>query len=233
MNLKENKGIVSKIAILWLAILLTGSFMLTVGVGSEQVNLAMFPVVPKEGEPVVANVKLSNLSSRAVEAEYQFYADGKLVKQGIAALSPQSSKLYKYAYENPLTLGEQVTFSAKVHFPQSSYYETVSIPSYPVYTWTSFVSFASFSTSMMSFMSSMSYYEGTFGSGMGYLNVGLLYTMALIGLLILLELTQPLFKTRTTTVLGRLRLRFSTVIWILFIIFIGIVYTKIVMMITT
>ena len=79
-------------------------------------------------------------------------------------------------------------------------------------------------------MSSMTYYQNNFGNSTGF-NVGLLSIMALVGLLIFLELTQPMLRKKTITVLGRLRLRLNTVTWILFIIFMGIVYTKVVMII--
>ncbi len=116
--------------------------------------------------------------------------------------------------------------------PQGSFEKIVSLPSYPPQIWSSFVSFASFSTSMMGFMSSMTYYQGTFDTNMGF-NVGLLSVIVLIGLLIFLELTQPLLRRKTITILGRLRLRFSTVTWILFIIFMGITYTKVVMVLVS
>ena len=108
----------------------------------------------------------------------------------------------------------------------------VSLPSYPPQIWSSFVSFASISTSVMSFMSSMTYYQSSFGSEIGF-NVGLLCAIVLIGLLIFLELTQPLLREKTVTILGRLRLRFNTVTWILFIIFMCIVYTKVAMILAT
>ncbi len=63
--------------------------------------------------------------------------------------------------------------------------------------------------------------------------MGILVTVVLIGLLIFLELTRPLIQERTIAILGRLRLRFNTVAWILFIILMGIVYTKVVMIIAT
>ncbi len=80
----------------------------------------------------------------------------------------------------------------------------------------------------MSSMSTMTYYQSTFGSDMG-LNVGIITAIVLIALLIFLELTQPVVEGKTIAVLGRMRIRFSTVTWILFIIFMGIVYTKVVM----
>ena len=64
------------------------------------------------------------------------------------------------------------------------------------------------------------------------LNLGIIASLILIVLLIFLELSQPAINGRTIAVLGRLRVRFSTVTWILFIIFMGIVYTKVVMILT-
>ncbi|MBI3931107.1 MAG: hypothetical protein HY325_03695, partial [Chloroflexi bacterium] len=94
--------------------------------------------------------------------------------------------------------------------------------------WSSFVSFASFSTSVMNFMATMTYYQTTFGSETGF-NVGLIYTVILMALLVFLELSQALLQEKTLTILWGLRLRFNTVSWILFIIFMGIVYTKVMM----
>ena len=137
-------------------------------------------------------------------------------------------KTYKYAYENPLQMGEQLNFVVRTQTEHGNYEEVISSPPYPPQTWSSFVSFASFSTSVMSSMSTMTYYQSTFGSDMG-LNVGIITAIVLIALLIFLELTQPVVEGKTIAVLGRMRIRFSTVTWILFIIFMGMVYTKMVM----
>ena len=224
----NQRGTKLKLIIVWLAILLMSSFWFTASVDSDAVSLAVVPQVPREGEPVLATFKLNNPSSQVVETDYQFYANGELMKEGTAIILPESSKLYQYAYRNPLELGEQVNFMVRAASPRGSFERMVSLPSYPPPIWSSFVSFASFSTSMMGFMSSMTYYQGTFDTDMG-LNIGLLSIIVLIGLLIFLELTQPLLRKKTITVLGRLRVRFSTLTWILFIIFMGITYTKIVM----
>jgi len=150
----------------------------------------------------------------------------------VANITPDSARTYQYAYRNPLPLGEQVNFVVKTESARGSCEKIISLPAYPPQIWSSFVSFASFSTSMISFMSSMVYYENSFGSGMGF-NVGLLCVIVLVGLLIFLELTQPLLREKTIAVVGRLRLRFSTLSGILFIIFIAVVYTKVVMIIAT
>jgi hypothetical protein len=224
----NQRGVKLKIIIIGLAILLMGSFWLTVRASSDPVTLAVVPEVPREEEPIIATFKLNNPSSQPISTEYQFYANGELLREGATIIPPTSSKLYQYAYQNPLELGEQVNFVVKTSSPLGSYEKTVSLPSYPPQIWSSFVSFASFSTSVMGSMSSMTYYQSAFGSNLA-LNIGILVTIVLMGLLIFLELTQPLLKERTIATLGRLRLRFNTVTWILFIIFIGIVYTKVLM----
>ncbi len=81
-------------------------------------------------------------------------------------------------------------------------------------------------------MSTMTYYQTVFVSDMG-LNVGIITSIVLIVLLIFAELTQPVVADRTVARLGRLKIRFSTVTWILFIIFMGMVYTKVIMVLTT
>jgi len=226
------RSIKLRIIIIWMAILLMGSFWLTVRTGSEPVSLAVVPEVPREGEPIIATFKLNNPTSQPISTEYQFYVNGELMKEGATTIPSGSSKLYQYAYENPVELGEQLKFVVKTQSEQGNYERVVSSPPYPPQVLSSFVSFASFSTSVMSSMSTMTYYQTTFGSDMGF-NIGLITAAVLIGLLIFLELTRASLQQKTVATLGRLRLRFNTVTWILFIIFIGMVYTQVAMMITT
>lgn len=221
-----------KLAIVCLTILLIGSFWLTTRVSSEPVSLVVVPEAPRQGEPILATVKLNNPSSEVLVTSYQFYANGELLKEGATTIAPTSSKTYQYAYTNPLKMGEQLNFMVRMQSELGNYERAVSSPPYPPQVWSSFISFASFSTTVMSSMSTMTYYRSTFGSDMG-LNVGIIAALVLITLLIYLELTQPLLRQKTVAVLGKLRLRFSTVTWILFIIFMGIVYTKIVMVLAT
>lgn len=215
-----------------MAILLMGSFWLTMRTSSEPVSLAVVPEVPREGEPILAIFKLNNPTSQLMSTKYQFYANGELMKEGTATIPAGSSKLYKYAYKNPLELGEQVKFVVKTQSERGNYERAVSSPPYPPQVWSSFVSFASFSTSVMSSMSTMTYYQSTFGNNLG-LNIGIVAATVLIGFLIFLELTKPSLQQKTVATLGRLRLRFNTVTWILFIIFMGMVYTKVVMTLAT
>ena len=76
-------------------------------------------------------------------------------------------------------------------------------------------------------MASSTSYESSFVSGEG-MNAGIVISMFLIMLLIFFELSEPLMDERIHVVLGGLRVRFSTLTSILFIVFMSIVYTKIV-----
>ncbi|RJS69220.1 hypothetical protein CW714_08895 [Methanophagales archaeon] len=218
-----------KIIIVWLAILLLGSFCLTTMAGPDLVNVAVVPVVPREDVPIITTFKLNNPTSEATTINYSFYANGELLQHGTSTLGPHSSKTYQYVYRNPLELGEQVNFVVRAESDSKRCEKIVSLPSYPPQIMSSFVSFASFSTSVMGFMASSTYYESSFGSVDEGLNVGLVISIVLIILLIFLELSEPVLAEGTYVVLRRLRMRYTTMTSVLFIIFMGIVYTKIVM----
>jgi len=228
----EDRGRRLKVVFVWLAILLLGSFWLTVQGDSDPMSLVVIPQVPREGEPIIATFKLKNQSVDALSTGYQFYASGELLMEGATAIAPGSGKTYKYAYENPITLGGRINFVVRSKSEDGVYEKFLSSPPYPPQVWSSFISFASFSTSVMSSMSSMTYYGSTFGGEMDF-NVGILVTIVLMGLLIFLEITRPRLQEKTIAILGRLRLRFPTLTWILFIIFMGIIYTRIAMIVAT
>ena len=216
-----------KIIIVWLAIMIIGCFCLTTMAGSGPIAMAVIPEVPRADEPIICTFKLNNPTSEATMIDFSFYANGELLLHGTSTLGPHTSKTYQYVYKNPLALGEQVNFVVRAETDSKRCEKIVSLPAYPPQIMSSFVSFASFSTSVMGFMASSTYYESSFGSVDEGLNVGLVISIVLIILLIFLELSEPL--PSSYLVLGRLRIRFSTMTAILFIIFIGIVYTKIVM----
>ena len=216
-----------KIIIVWLAVMVIGCFCLTTMAGSDLVEIAVIPEVPRADEPIICTFKLNNPASEPTTTDFSFYANGELLLHGSSTLGPHTSKTYQYVYKNPLALGEQVNFVVRAETDSKRCEKIVSLPSYPPQIMSSFVSFASFSTSVMGFMASSTYYESSFGSVDEGLNVGLVISIVLIILLIFLELSEPL--PSSYLVLGRLRIRFTTMTAILFIIFMGIVYTKIVM----
>jgi len=231
--MKEDKrSLHFRLAIVCLSILLMGSFWLTIRVSSDPVSMVIIPEVPREGEPVLATFKLNNPLSQPLPTNYQFYANGELVADGTTTIAPSSYETQQYAYKNPLQMGEQLNFVIRTESKLGNHEKVISSPPYPPQIWSSFVSFASFSTSVMSSMSSMTYYQVAFGSDRG-VNVGIVATIVLCALLIFLELTKPVIEGRTSAVIGRLSIRFSTITWILFIIFMSQVYTKIVIILST
>ncbi|MEE9202718.1 MAG: hypothetical protein V3U31_05965 [Dehalococcoidia bacterium] len=230
MNQSRDRGTAFKLAIIWLAILLLGSFYLTARQASEPLNMIVLPQAPREGEPIIATFKLGNPTSEAVVTRYQFYANGKLINEGVTTIDADTGKTYRYAYANPLQMGERLSFTVTIQSEQGDYERALSSPPYPPQVWSSFVSFASFSTSVMSSMSSMTYYGSTFGNDTR-LNMGVIAALVLIALLIFLEMTHSVVEGREVAVLGRLRVKFSTLTWILFILFMSVSYTKTVLMV--
>jgi hypothetical protein len=192
--------------------------------------MTVMPEVPRQGEPIVVTFKLNNPSSHALAVNYQFYVNGSIVQERKTTIFSGANKTYQYAYENSLGIGQQLNFAVKTQSELGNDQMVLSLPPYPPQIWSSFISFASFSTSIMSSMISMTYYQTTFGADMG-LNVGILITLVLIAMLIFFELTQPAVDGKTVAFTHRLRIKFSTVNWILLVIFMGIVYTKIVMIV--
>lgn len=220
-----NRGIVLKIGIVWLAILLVGSFWLADRPGA--VEMTVVPQVPREGEPIIVAFHLNNPSLEAAFTEYQFLSDGKMLQEGNAVLPPGSSTTYKYVYANDLHLGEQVNLIVKTRSGREENEKIVSLPSYPPQVWSSFVSFASFSTSVMSSMATMTDYDGSFGKD-NYPNVALIISLTLVALLIFAEISRPVAADNSVGTLARLRMSLSTVVWVLLIIFVGLIYTSVV-----
>ncbi len=227
MEPRKVRSLYFKLIIIWLAIFVLGGFWLSVREASQPVSLSVVPEAPRENEPIMATFKLNNPTAEPMVITYQFYANGEVMKEGQTTVAPNSGKTYQYAYQNLLKLGEQVNFAVKTQSDKGAYEKVVSSPAYAPQIWSSFVSFASFSTSVMSSISTMTYYPANFATATAF-NVGAVVSMLLIGLLIFLELGRTEIQERTVAVLGRLRIRFSTLTWILLIIFLGMGYTKVV-----
>ena len=215
---------VLKTLIIWVAILLFSVLIISHQQLSDPISMKLFPEVAREDEPLIVSFTLTNPQIVGTEYEYELYANGECVLNGISELPPRSSKKFKYTYRNPLKLGEQANFMVSAATQAQRYQKTLSSPPYPPQTMTSFVSFASFSTSVMSSMTTTGYYDDSFQSDR--FNVGLLVSVVLICLLIFLELTEPLIGKGN--IFGRLRDRYSKLAIILFVIFVAMVFTKVV-----
>lgn len=230
---KQN-GLLYRTLMLWFTILILASFAASLQARYDTVGIQVAPEVLREGEPVVVTFFINNPSDKAAGTDYTLYANGDAVMSGRTELSPGAGRQFQYVYSNPLKLGEQVTFLARAQSGDEVNQKSVSIPSVPPQIWSSFVSFASFSTSVMSSssaissmsMSSMVYYDNSFGTNKA-LNAGLIFSIVLIILLIYMELSEPLLAEKKMRIIGNLRIRFSRLSSVLFIIFVGMVFTQI------
>jgi hypothetical protein len=227
-----NQGLIIKTAIVWLCIFLLIGFLVAARAASDTVTLSVIPEVPKTGEPVVATFNLNNPDDEPVTTSYELYVNGSLLQSGSTTIAPQSSSRYQYAYNNSLERGEQANFVLKTSSANGEIDKIVSLPAYPPQLMSSFVSFAAFSTSVMSSMISMEYFNDTFGAASG-LNTGIIIAIVLIVLLPFLELTQAVTAGNKTTTMVSYRASFANVASILFIIFVGMVFTRVVMIIAT
>ncbi len=228
----QYKGLALKIGITWLCIFLLAGFFVAMKSNASPVTMSIIPEVPKAGEPIVTTFNLSNSTDELSTTSYQLYVNGKVVESGSIAIAPQSGSRHQYAYTNYLERGEQVNFILKTSSNSGSFVKVVSLPAYPPQLMSSFVSFASFSTSVMSSMISMEYFNTTFGTTSG-INTGLIIIIILIVLLIFLELSQTMTVDKGITILGRYRVGLGSMATILFIIFAGMVFTKMIMIMAT
>ena len=122
----------------------------------------------------------------------------------------------------------------KVTSNGKTYEEVVTAPPYHPYVWSSFVSFAAFSTTMTTTTTTMSitslaYYDTSFGVKK-VINVGAIFAIVLVAVLLHVEVTEP-FHNNMLNILGRIRRRFSKLSAILFIIFITMIFSNVIMII--
>lgn len=218
------RGLLFKLVMLWIVILFTGTLFLSVRSAADMLNMTVLPEAPRQGEPVTATFKLNNPSSEVLNTKYQLYANGNLLTEGDATLAPRTSQAYQYINSNILLTGEQINFTVLAQSHLGNYRKTVSTPPSSPQIWSSFVSIAAYSTSVINYMNG-------FGDNPGF-NIGIIVSLTLIALLLMLELLIIRNQGKTGQVLSRLRTKLSAVSWILLIIFIGMLFTRIVMMAT-
>lgn len=226
------KGMIIKIGIVWLCILLLAGFLIASRPAGNSVTLSVVPVVPKTEEPIVATFYIPNPSDELVTTNYDLYINGRHIQSGTTTVAPQSSSKFQYVSKYTLERGEQVNFVLNSTSNGKSSNNLASLPAYPPQIMSSLVSLAAFSTSVMSSLVSMQYFDDTFGVTSG-INAGIIFSIVLIVLLVFLELTQAVTSSIKMTTLGRYRFGFANISAVLFIIFIGMVFTKIVMILAT
>ncbi len=231
-NVMKQRTLLFKIAVLGFVIIILSSFGASLQSQEEPLNIKAVPMAPKLGEPLSVTVSLSNPSDTSSDTHYALFANDQQVMSGIATLAPKESRKLKYIY-NSLEPGDQVTFVAKTQSKGVESIKYFKVPPVPPNALSSFVSFATFATSVLSSSSatgsnsinSMAYYDKSFVSS-NALNVGLVFSILLIVLLIYMELSEPLTRQQQGA-MWNLRTRFSRLSSVLFIIFIGMVLTQI------
>lgn len=233
------KEIFFKLAMIWLGIVLVGAFWLTARSVCQPVSMTIMPEAPRKGQPIIVTFKLNNPYPSTLVTGYRFFANGNLVKEGQTTISPLSSKTYQYLYPSPVEIGERVSFTVKTASNRGNHEKVVSAPSFPPQVCSSFISFASFSTTVMNSMATTAYFKENFTTNSG-LNTGLVISIILILLLIFMELAGAATENKSGSpgtakgmmLLQRYRVKFGTLTWILLVIFICIVYTKVVMILS-
>ncbi len=239
MTERAGNKIILKLAMVWLGIILLGAFWLTVRATASPVSITVLPETPRRGEPIIVTFQLNNPHPASQVISYQFLSGDKLVKEGQAPLDPLSSMSFRYTYPSPVNIGERVSFTVRSSENGTDNSEkTVTVPPFPPQVASSFVAFASFSTTVMSSMATAPYYKSSFAGTATALNTGLVISVFLILLLIFLELAGAASEDAGSVqggramLLQRFRLQFSTLTWILLIIFIAMVFTKIAMVLS-
>ncbi len=209
-----------KTLMVWLAVALLASFAFSMQSLKDPVSMVVMPEAPQQGEPLTLSFTLHNPALAEETYSYELYINGELAMQGESPVGPMSSKQHKYIYQNPLSLGEQTTFLIKAKTSSGEVIQkTLSIPVYAPQVWTSFVSMATYSTVD---------YNAAFAPTKN-MNVGLIFTLVLIPMLSFLVLTEP-YAGKSNT-LGRLNHKFTRLSAIMFVIFMGMVLTHMVMII--
>ena len=231
--IESRKSVYFKIVIVALAIVLSGSFWLSNKLSDSPVSLTVNPTFPKGGgEPILVTFKLNNPTPLALPTSYEFFVNGELLARGDTVIPGASAETHQYAYRNALNIGEQVSFVVRSQSLLGSTDRSLSLPNYPPQVLSSVVSLSSVATSVAVSMNSIAYYQSIFGDR-SHLNLSFLTAFVLIALLIFMELTQPVIRDRTIASLWRLHIRFPTLTWILLVIFLGIVYTRVILIVTS
>lgn len=216
------------LVIIWLAIAMSAIFAYGVHSASDLVTVSVMPQAPRKGEPVILTVNLTNPGALASPVSYDILVNRGMVQSGSVVLNPLATRKYSYVYVNDLELGEQAIFTVRASTPHRQVEEVVTVPGYAPQVWSSFVAFASFSTSVMGSITTMVYYQDSFIQNQA-LQVGLVVAVVLILLLLFRELTMSSRHKVSGSTMVLLRVKFGVMVAILLIIFLGMIFTRIVM----
>ena len=222
---------------LFLCIMLVNSLE----VQSSPLTLGYFPTVTKEREPLDVTVQVRNTAAEPQRYLVRMFMDGVKIFSSESEIDSLSSQSFTYTRASP-KMGSAFRFYAEALNLETGvkHSDVILVPPSPPEVWLSFAAFSSFATSLTS-TSSMSssltiaYYQSMMGLmstqfPLSPVNVGLTLSICLIGILVFLELADPSYSGVGRRV-RQLRSRYGFLAAILLLIFVGIVLTRIVMVI--
>jgi hypothetical protein len=233
-----------RLVLVWLLIVPLAAFWVSQLHVPQAAVLNVLPVAPKPGDPTLATLRFSNPGQAEDTPRLSFYADGRLLVDGTSRVPAASAKAFQFARVQPLEVGQQASFAARVASGQGVVEEARALPGFTPLALSSFVSFASSATTVMSSSSSsslassssssasasavfsMAYYREAFDSRT--FDVGLTLILALLALGLLAEATD-VAPRQMGPALVRLRAlteRCRVVLLALYIVFGGIAVTK-------
>jgi len=203
----------------------------------------------RESEPFVVTALVRNAAHEPRTYSINIFVDGLKVLESTSKLEGASLLSFTYTSGWP-KLGSATRIYIEVLDVESGavYSDSVLVPSSPPEVWMSFAAFSSFATSLLSSSSSSSssamsstftivYYLNVMGlssalgqSALPFFNVGLVMTLTLVLLLVFVEVTDPSYGKLAAWV-TRLRRRYGLLATGLLLIFLGMVLTRVVMII--
>jgi len=221
-----NKSSYTRLAMLWIVIALL--ILLIGSTTTKTITVHYFPVFPVEGDPLFIKVNLRNPKPYSCRFKVAVYSDGVKITDSMIVIPGNGMEELEFVTPAKDLLGTSQRIYVEAYNMDSNdkYEASIMIPPYPPEIFSSFVSFASFSSTVMSYLTTFAYYQETMISK--GINVGLVISFALIGLLIFQELSDPAYGIVDRRIL-ELRERYGKQVAILLIVFFGMVLTKIIL----
>jgi hypothetical protein len=221
----ERERLTVRLLIVWLVILPLVAFWLSWLRPRSAADLAVLPVLPKAGEPVVATLRIGNPLRESDPAQFALYADGRIVLEGTTAIPAESARVVQFARALPEPA--RGSYAARVVTAHGAHTESHQLPEYSPQVLSSFVSFAASSTTMMTSLINMSYYRSSF-VGTNVLDFGLVLVLVMLAMTIFVEAmsVNPSRAGRLLFGLGMLAHRLRLVLVSLYIVFSGLAITR-------
>ncbi len=238
-------GVVGLIfTIAFLAVLLANSLQAQSGV----ISLHYFPAVAKAGEPVVVTLSITDPDTVSHDYRVTMFVGSSEVLSSVSQVAPSSLQLFQYTRVAPPT-GSALRVYGEVKNLDNGveYSETILIPPSPPELWLSFASFSSFATTFASTASggqsgarALDYYVSAVGGTsslvqsaptLAPINVGILSTIILVCILFFLDMSDPTYGGVGAR-LSLFRRRYALLASALLLMFLGVVYTWIVVLLS-